>query len=84
MSSVVNSSPDALTMADVATVQPEPDLVQLLTPEGQRVEHPDYPLEISDHAIGSLYRDLVLVRRIDSEAIAPKLARSTSDSVRWL
>nr|WP_304050481.1 thiamine pyrophosphate-dependent dehydrogenase E1 component subunit alpha [Jatrophihabitans endophyticus] len=58
------------SMADVAAVQPEPDLVQLLTPEGQRVEHPDYPLEIDDDEIGRLYRDLVLVRRIDSEAIA--------------
>jgi len=25
----------------VPAVQPEPDMVQLLTPEGQRVEHPD-------------------------------------------
>ena len=54
----------------VTVVQPEPDLVQLLTPEGQRVEHPDYPLEITDDEIGALYRDLVLVRRIDAEAIA--------------
>ncbi len=54
----------------VHAVSPEPDLVQLLTPEGQRVEHPDYPLDITDDEIGSLYRDLVLVRRIDSEAIA--------------
>ena len=45
-------------------------MVQLLTPEGQRVEHPDYPLEITDDEIGELYRDLVLVRRIDTEAIA--------------
>jgi pyruvate dehydrogenase E1 component alpha subunit len=54
----------------VHAVHPEPDLVQLLTPEGQRVEHPDYPLDITDDEIGSLYRDLVLVRRIDTEAIA--------------
>jgi 2-oxoisovalerate dehydrogenase E1 component alpha subunit len=54
----------------INAVHPEPDMVQLLTPEGQRVEHPDYPLEISDEQIGELYRDLVLVRRIDSEAIA--------------
>ena len=26
----------------------QPDLVQLLTPEGERVEHPDYALDISD------------------------------------
>jgi pyruvate dehydrogenase E1 component alpha subunit len=54
----------------VHAVHPEPDMVQLLTPEGQRVEHPDYPLDITDDEIGALYRDLVLVRRIDTEAIA--------------
>jgi 2-oxoisovalerate dehydrogenase E1 component alpha subunit len=54
----------------VHAVHPEPDLIQLLTPEGQRVTHPDYPLEITDDEIGELYRDLVLVRRIDTEAIA--------------
>ena len=26
----------------------QPDLIQLLTPEGERVEHPDYSLDISD------------------------------------
>src|SRR6185437_12493831 len=51
-------------------VPPEPDLVQLLTPEGIRVEHPDFPLTITDDQIKSLYRDLALVRRFDSEATA--------------
>ncbi|HST47476.1 thiamine pyrophosphate-dependent enzyme, partial [Jatrophihabitans sp.] len=51
-------------------VPPEPDLIQLLTPEGVRVSHPDFPLEISDDEIKSLYRDLVLVRRFDGEATA--------------
>ncbi len=46
------------------------ELIQLLTPEGERAEHPDYPLEISTEEIKALYRDLVLVRRIDFEAIA--------------
>ena len=46
------------------------ELIQLLTPEGERVEHPDYPLEISVEEVKGLYRDLVLVRRIDFEAIA--------------
>ncbi|MGO8956224.1 MAG: pyruvate dehydrogenase (acetyl-transferring) E1 component subunit alpha [Streptosporangiaceae bacterium] len=45
-------------------------MIQLLTPEGERVEHPDYPLDISADEIKSLYRDLVIVRRIDFEAIA--------------
>ena len=44
--------------------------IQLLTPEGERVEHPDYPLEITVDEVKALYRDLVLVRRIDFEAIA--------------
>jgi pyruvate dehydrogenase E1 component alpha subunit len=49
----------------------EPDpLIQLLTPEGERVEHPDYPLEISTDEVKALYRDMVIVRRIDFEAIA--------------
>jgi 2-oxoisovalerate dehydrogenase E1 component alpha subunit len=48
----------------------QPDLVQLLTPEGERVEHPDYPLEISADELRSLYRDLALVRRWDVEATA--------------
>jgi len=51
--------------------QPESaETVQLLTPEGQLVEDPDYPLDISADQIKDLYRDLVLVRRIDFEAIA--------------
>ncbi|HEX6931483.1 MAG TPA: pyruvate dehydrogenase (acetyl-transferring) E1 component subunit alpha [Streptosporangiaceae bacterium] len=48
----------------------QPELIQLLTPEGERTEHPDYPLELTPDEIKSLYRDLVLVRRIDFEAIA--------------
>jgi 2-oxoisovalerate dehydrogenase E1 component alpha subunit len=46
------------------------ELIQLLTPEGERVEHPDYSLDLSDADYRSLYRDLVLVRRIDVEATA--------------
>jgi len=46
------------------------EAVQLLTPEGERAEHPDYPLELTADEVKALYRDLVLVRRIDTEAIA--------------
>jgi 2-oxoisovalerate dehydrogenase E1 component alpha subunit len=45
-------------------------LVQLLTPEGERIDHPDYPLDLSAADIRAMYRDLVLVRRIDTEAIS--------------
>ncbi|MCZ2827692.1 pyruvate dehydrogenase (acetyl-transferring) E1 component subunit alpha [Modestobacter sp. VKM Ac-2986] len=48
----------------------QPDLVQLLTPEGERVEHPDYALDVSAEELRALYRDLVLVRRWDVEATA--------------
>ena len=47
-----------------------PELVQLLTPEGERVEHPDYALDIGAEELRALYRDLVLVRRVDAEATA--------------
>ena len=52
--------------------QPDPPvgLVQLLTPEGERIEHPDYPLDLTAADIRAMYRDLVLVRRIDTEAIS--------------
>ena len=44
------------------------ETIQLLTPEGERVDHPEYPLDDAD--IKGMYRDMVLVRRIDTEAIA--------------
>jgi pyruvate dehydrogenase E1 component alpha subunit len=46
------------------------ELIQLLTPEGERIRHPDYPLDLSAEEIQGLYRDLVLVRRMDTEAVA--------------
>lgn len=49
---------------------PRAELIQLLTPEGERTEHPDYPLALTTDEVKSLYRDLVLVRRIDTEAIS--------------
>lgn len=46
------------------------ELVQLLTPEGRRVEHERYDFEGDDESIRAMYRDLLLVRRIDHEAHA--------------
>src|SRR3712207_8162889 len=42
----------------------------LFRSEGERVEHPDYPLDVSAEELRGLYRDLVLVRRWDVEATA--------------
>jgi len=61
---------DPVPGAQAPHLPPQPDLVQLLTPEGERVEHPDYALEVSDEELRSIYRDLVLVRRWDVEATA--------------
>jgi 2-oxoisovalerate dehydrogenase E1 component alpha subunit len=67
---VAVDSGDVVTAAGRNGPEGPGELIQLLTPEGERVEHPDYPLELSTDEIKGLYRDLVLVRRIDTEAIA--------------
>ena len=46
------------------------EAVQLLTPEGERVSHPDFDISLSDGELRDLYRDMVLVRRLDTEATA--------------
>jgi 2-oxoisovalerate dehydrogenase E1 component alpha subunit len=44
--------------------------VQLLTPDGERVDHPDYSVDFTDDEYRGLYRDLVVVRKLDAEATA--------------
>ncbi len=44
------------------------ELVQLLTPEGERVDHPDYACSLSGDQIFSMYRDMVIVRRLCNES----------------
>ena len=61
---------DPVPGAQAPHLPQQPDLVQLCTPEGERVEHPEYALDISDDELRGLYRDLVLVRRWDVEATA--------------
>jgi len=65
--------------AVAALVAPVPEIiggaefVQLLTPEGERVEHPEYSqyiADLTDEDIRGFYRDQVLVRRFDAEATA--------------
>jgi len=51
--------------------EPDDDLIQLLTPEGERVHHEAYTPRIDDldrAALEGFYRDMVLVRRFDTEA----------------
>ena len=65
--------------AVAALVAPVPEIiggaefVQLLTTEGERVEHPEYSqyiADLTDEDIRGFYRDQVLVRRFDAEATA--------------
>jgi len=71
----VTSVPEPPAPPAVRTAQQDdPDrMVQLLTPEGERVSHPDYDAcidALTDDDLRGLYRDLVLVRRVDLEATA--------------
>jgi 2-oxoisovalerate dehydrogenase E1 component alpha subunit len=61
---------DPVPGAEAPHLPRQPDLVQLLTPEGERVEHPEYAIDLDDQQLRDLYRDLVLVRRWDVEATA--------------
>ncbi|HEV2345574.1 MAG TPA: pyruvate dehydrogenase (acetyl-transferring) E1 component subunit alpha [Actinocrinis sp.] len=65
------AQPPALEQGALAPeTSAELQLIQLLTPEGERIPHPDYPLEVTPDEARSLYRDLVLVRRVDAEGTA--------------
>jgi pyruvate dehydrogenase E1 component alpha subunit len=54
----------------VAGAENPSELVQLLTPDGDRVEHPDFAFAGDDEQIRGFYADMTLVRRLDTEAIA--------------
>ena len=72
--------PETLDAAAVAAlIAPVPEIiggaefVQLLTPEGERVDHPEYSqyiADLTDDDLRGFYRDQVLVRRFDAEATA--------------
>ena len=48
----------------------DPELVQLLTPAGERRTHPDYAFAGTAEDIRGFYRDMLLSRRVDAEATA--------------
>ncbi len=52
------------------TETPGEDFIQLLTPEGQRIENSDFAFTGDDAQIAGLLRSMVLGRRFDTEATA--------------
>ncbi len=70
MSTLPTEVVDPVPGAGAPHLPPQPGLVQLLTPEGQRVADPTYAVDLSPDELRALYRDLVLVRRWDTEATA--------------
>ena len=68
---------DAVAVAALVAPVPEiiggAEFVQLLTPEGERVDHPEYSryiADLTDDDLRGFYRDQVLIRRFDAEATA--------------
>jgi pyruvate dehydrogenase E1 component alpha subunit len=48
---------------------PDAETVQLLTPEGELVSHPEYRAEVSAAGLRELYRDMAWSRRMDGEGV---------------
>ena len=49
------------------------DLLQLVSPEGERISHPEFDVwvkDVGDEQLCSLYEDMTVIRRIDAEATA--------------
>ncbi|RAX47617.1 pyruvate dehydrogenase (acetyl-transferring) E1 component subunit alpha [Arthrobacter sp. AQ5-06] len=56
-----------------AIVSTDRNLIQLITPAGERISHPEFDpwvKDIGDEQLCSLYEDLTVIRRIDVEATA--------------
>jgi len=76
--SVETPEAEGAAIAELTAPVPEvgdggPEMVQLLTPEGQRVDNTEYDhyvADLTDEDLRGFYRDLVLIRRVDTEATA--------------
>ena len=66
MTSNIAQAPDSRTNS-------EPRMIQMLTPEGERVssgEYDAFAAELTDEDLRGFYKDMVLVRRVDAEGNA--------------
>ena len=58
------------TTSSSITERDPSDMVQLLTPEGERIEHPEFSFDGDDALMVSMLRDMVIARRFDVEGTA--------------
>jgi pyruvate dehydrogenase E1 component alpha subunit len=54
----------------VVSTKPGEDFIQLLTPDGRRIENPDFDHDFDDATLERHLRDMILTRRLDAEATA--------------
>ncbi|MET7802542.1 pyruvate dehydrogenase (acetyl-transferring) E1 component subunit alpha [Streptomyces decoyicus] len=55
--------------ASRASTDIDASLVQLLTPEGERRDHPEYSVDLTPEELRELYRDMAKARRVDAEGV---------------
>ena len=73
MSSVANPPDSVTTPPDQMARPDEPQMVQMLSPEGKRIandEYDAYAADLTTEDLRTFYRDMVLVRRVDAEGNA--------------
>ena len=63
------STRDPADRADPTTLLPPDEPVHLLDPDGTFHEDPDHPIDLSDEQLRTLYRHMVVTRKVDKEAI---------------
>ena len=66
---IMTSPVDQPGHPDPDSFLPELEPVQLIAPDGTYTEHPDLPVDLDDDKLRDLYRQMVITRRVDREAI---------------
>jgi hypothetical protein len=74
--------PDLVDVFGPSQADGGPELIQLLTPEGERVHHPEFDMDFSADDLRGFYRDMVLTsaRRPRRSVPAEPCARRTTSS----
>ena len=65
----VSTADPATTAADPTSLLPPDEPVHLLDADGTYHEDPDHPIDLTDEQLRTLYRHMVVTRKVDKEAI---------------